>query len=114
MGISAPILVLVVSIANLIVSKLIVGGKRRKISETDGKIINILGLIIIATMGICSAFFIDIFDNNVMKWFWLCLLILIVGFQSFLEWKFLKESKDYIVSLIVLLIGIIYIFIFMF
>lgn len=114
MGILAPILVLIVSIANIIVGRLIVGKKRRKISDTDGKNMQFLGLLTIAIIGIWCVFVFDIIATNVMKWFWLCFLIITVGFQLFLEWKFLKESKEYLVSLIVLMIGLIYILIFMF
>ncbi|SFL98784.1 protein of unknown function [Gracilibacillus orientalis] len=115
MGISTPFLALVVSIAYIIVSKLIVGKNKKKISETAGENIQIWGLLIIGIIGICSVFFfLDIFNNNVMKWFWLFFLILTLGFQSFLEWKFLKDSKEYVVSLIVLMLGLIYILIFIF
>lgn len=114
MGISAPILVLVVSLANLIVGRLIVGEKRRKVSETYGKVIQMWGLAVIVVVGLGSMFVLDIFDPEIMKWFWLGFLILTVGFQAFLDWKFLKETKEYVVSLIVLLIGLIYIFIFIF
>ena len=115
MGITAGFLVLVVSIANAILSKLILGNIRRKVSETEGKYIQRWGLVVIAIIGFSSIFFVfDILDTNVMKWFWLFFLILTVGFHSFIEWKFLRESKEYMVSLIVLMIGVIYILIFMF
>lgn len=109
-SISTPILALVISIAYIIVSKLIVGKRKRKVSETTGENIQICGFAIIGVIGICSILFVlDFFDNNVMKWFWLFFIIVTLGFQSFMEWKFLKESKEYVVSLIVLMIGIIYI-----
>ncbi|KGR78032.1 DUF4181 domain-containing protein [Ureibacillus manganicus] len=114
MGISAPLLVFVVGIANLIVGHFLIEGKRKKISETKGKYIHKWGYSIIATMGIGSLFILDIFDPNVMKWFWLGLLILIIGFQTLLDWKYLKGTKEYLVSLIVLVIGIIYILVVMF
>lgn len=110
MGISVPILALIVSIANIIVGKIIVGKKRRKISETEGKNIEIWGLILIGIIGLCCIYFV----LDIMKLFWLCFLILIYGFHTFMEWKFLKDSKDYVVSLIVLIIGVIYILIVMF
>lgn len=113
-GISTPILVFVISIANLIVGRLIVGGKRRKVSETDGEIIQVWGLAVIAVIGLGSMFVLDISDPQIMKWFWLGFVTLTVGIQAFLDWKFLKETKEYVVSLIVLLIGLIYIYIFMF
>lgn len=113
MGISVPFLVIIICLANFIVGRLIVGKERRKIYETDGKYIHIAGLIMIGIVGIWILY--DLLDNaQVMKWFWLLFLTLTVGFQSLMEWKFLKGSKEYIVSLIVLLIGLIYILVFMF
>lgn len=114
MGLSVPFLALIVGIANLIVGKLIIRGERRKISETEGKYIQIWGLSIIAIIGLGSLFILDIFDPHMMKWFWLGFLILAIGFQAFLDWKFLKDSKEYVVSLIILVIGLIYIFMAMF
>lgn len=115
MHISVPILALVVSIAYIIVSQFILGRQKRKVYETDGGTIQIGGLSIIGMIAVCAILFIlDISNNNVMKWFWLFFLILTLGFQSSLEWKFLKESKEYVVSLTVLMIGIIYIFVFIF
>lgn len=115
MGMTAGFLVLIVSIANAILSKLILGNNRRKVSETEGKYIQIGGLIVIAIIGLCSIFFIfDILEANTMRWFWLFFLILAVGFHAIMEWTFLRESKEYVVSLMVLMIGLIYIFMFMF
>lgn len=114
MGLSVPILVLVVSITNMIAGKLILGEDRKKIYETSGKYIYLWGTIILLTIGFGCLFFLDISDLNVMKWLWLCFSILTVGFYTFLEWMFLKESKEYIVSLIVLTVGLIYTLIFIF
>ncbi|ALX49732.1 MULTISPECIES: DUF4181 domain-containing protein [Lentibacillus] len=115
MGITTPILALVVSIAYIIVGKIIVGNKKRKISDKFGKNIQIVGLVIFGVIGIsCILFVLDISNNDVMKWFWLFFLTITLGFQSFLEWKFLRETREYMVSLVVLMIGLIYILIFIF
>lgn len=114
MSIAAPLLAVFISIAYLILSKLFVGKNKRKVSETTGKNIQLWGLVIIGLVSIYCIFALDILDNNVMKWFWLSFIIIALGFQSFLEWKFLKEIKQYVVSLFVLMLGLIYIIIFMF
>lgn len=44
------------------------------------------------------------------KWYWIIYLILLLGFQSILEWKFLKNSKQYITTLIFLIFGVIIIY----
>ena len=116
MGMSVAILALIVSITYYVGGKLIVGDKKKDIFKTNGKYIYVFGYFIISTIGLGSISFldIDILDNNDMKLFLIGFLILITGFNSFMEWKFLKDSKEYIVSLIVMIVGTIYILIFMF
>ncbi|WP_431308893.1 DUF4181 domain-containing protein [Halalkalibacter flavus] len=41
-----------------------------------------------------------------MKWYWIIFLSLLFGFKSVLERKYLKNSKQYIVTLIILMLGI--------
>ena len=114
MGIAAPILVLVVSITRMIVSALIVGENKRKVSETDGKYIEIFGTIFLLIISFGSLYFLDFMNPDVMKWFWLCTLTIILGFHTFLEWYFIRESREYEVSLITLVVGIIYTAVFIF
>ncbi|MDT9027455.1 DUF4181 domain-containing protein [Rossellomorea yichunensis] len=49
-------------------------------------------------------------DSNALKWFWIFYLIILFGFQSILEWKYLKNSKQYVTTLIFLLLGVIIIY----
>lgn len=109
-------MVLVVHLTNYVVGKSIVGEKRKNVFETDGKYIYVIGLTVIGAIAFGSIrfFAVDFLNENVMKWFWLVFLILITGFYSFMEWKFLKDSKEYIVPLISMAVGIIFILIFMF
>ena len=114
MGISAPILVLVVSITHYIVGKIIIGKNRKKLSDTNGFIFQISGAIILLFVIFISYSFLDIMNPDVMKWFWLCILIIILGFNAFLEWKYLNGTKEYIVTLIALAVGLIFVLIVMF
>ncbi|ASK63904.1 hypothetical protein CFK37_17950 [Virgibacillus phasianinus] len=114
MGIPASILVVFILVANFLLNKLFLGRKKKEISETLGKNVHRWGMVIIGVISIYFLFSLDIFNENVMKWFWLSFIIIAQSFQSFMEWKFLKGSKQYVVSLIVLMLGLIYFFIFMF
>ncbi|WP_182201692.1 DUF4181 domain-containing protein [Paraliobacillus salinarum] len=114
MSIEIPLLPIFVSLSNLILSMLFVGKNKRKVSETAGKSIQLWGLITIGLIGISLIFVLDIQNNNVMRWFWLIFIIIVLSFQSFLEWKFTKETNRYIVSLSVLILSLFYIFIFIF
>lgn len=114
MGISAPILVLVVSITHYLVGKIIIGENKKTLSKTNGFIFQIFGAIIfLAVVFLCYPF-LDIMNPDVMKWFWLCVLIIALGFNAILEWKYLNETNEYIVTLIALNVGLIYVLIVMF
>ncbi|WP_434481737.1 DUF4181 domain-containing protein [Paenibacillus glycanilyticus] len=52
-------------------------------------------------------FVLDI-TNDYMKWFWLSFFVAAKGFHAILEWKYLKGSRQYLISLILLAVGIVY------
>ncbi|MEC2074533.1 DUF4181 domain-containing protein [Metabacillus fastidiosus] len=81
--------------------------EKKKISETSGKNVDRWGRGIILLIFLCSLPFLNIEDTNVIKWYWISYLTLLVGFQSFIQWKYLKNSKEYVISLICLMIGLI-------
>ncbi|MCT2536214.1 DUF4181 domain-containing protein [Aquibacillus koreensis] len=113
MGISTPILAIFIAISYNLLRKLLIGEEKKKISETAGKNVYRIGMGIFGLIGILTVIIaLDLSDNNSMKWFWSIFITLILGFQSFMDWKFHKNSKEYIVPLIVLVLGIVYIFIF--
>lgn len=85
----------------------ILGVEKKKISDTSAKNINRWGRIIILVIALSALPFVVTSDVNTMKWFWIVYLTLLLGFQSFLEWKYLKESKQYITTLIILIVGVI-------
>lgn len=115
MSISIPLLIIFLAILNPFLRKWMIGGEREKISETNGKNINRYGKFIMSFISIFLILFVfDISDVNTMKWFWLSLLIVTFTFQMLMEWKYLKNSKEFIVTLLLLLIGLIYFVLFIF
>ncbi|MDP1422112.1 DUF4181 domain-containing protein [Peribacillus simplex] len=107
MGIWVLIIVLVIFVFLLekIINKLLVV-KKKKISETSGKNVDRWGRGIILVIFLCTIPFVITKDTNVMKWYWILYLILLLGFQSILEWKYLKNSKQYITTLIFLMLSV--------
>ncbi|WP_077357104.1 DUF4181 domain-containing protein [Virgibacillus halodenitrificans] len=114
MNFAVPFLGLFLSLAYIILSGLFLKDRKRKAFETDGKYIQICGLIGIGLLGVLGILVLDISNNNTMKWFWLGFTTVAIGFQALLEWWFLKETKQYIISLFVLILGLIYLITFMF
>lgn len=109
------LMVFILAIIHPFLRKWIVGEKGEKISATDGKNIYIWGNIILALIAISLVFFVlDIYDENTIKWFFLILMIIVFSFQSIIEWKYIKNSKEYAVTLLLLLFGLIYFFLFIF
>lgn len=89
-----------------IIDKLLGVKKKEKISETSGKNINRWGRSIIFVICASSLLFIPLEDSNAMKWYWMFFFIMLFGFESILEWKYLKNSKQYLSTLIALLLWI--------
>ncbi|MDM5219672.1 DUF4181 domain-containing protein [Peribacillus sp. NJ11] len=77
------------------------GVEKKKISETSGKNIDRWGRGIILFIFLCILPF-AVEDRNVIKWYWICFLIVSMGFQLFMEWKYLKNSKEYVITVITL------------
>ena len=81
--------------------------KRKKISETPGKIVERWGRTIIAVIFLFSYLLALTKESDfLLKWHWFVLLVALLGFQVLLEWKYLKNSKQYISTLIRLLLMI--------
>ncbi|MNK68985.1 hypothetical protein D3C87_883650 [compost metagenome] len=68
-----------------------------------GKVI--LSLIAIACIVIMAVK--DKLQGDTLKWVLIFIIIITIGFQAFVDWKYRKSSKEqYIASLIVLVIGV--------
>ena len=83
--------------------------ERKKISETSGKKAEKWGRYIILVICLCTLPFFLVQDTDIssMKWYWILCYIVSLGFQSILEWKYLKHSKQYVTTLIFLILGVI-------
>lgn len=95
---------IILTLSHLILRKWIAGTERDELSE-EGKKVDKWGKIILASISFITA--IILLDlESAMKWFWIVIIIAAVGFQSFIDWKYQKGSKQYIISLIVLIQGV--------
>lgn len=104
------VLIIVLLILGFLLEKIInklLGVEEKKISQTSGKNVDRWGRGIILVIFLCTLPFIITKDTNVMKWYWILHLILLLGFQSILEWKYLKNSKQYVTTLILLMLSVI-------
>lgn len=86
------------------------GVEKIKISETSAKNVDRWGRGIILVILLCTLPFVITKDTNVMKWYWILYLILLLGFQSFVQWKYLKNSKEHLITLMSLMVGVIIIY----
>lgn len=75
------------------------GIEKMNVSETPGKNVNRWGKGILFVLFVFTYSFFISKGKNVMIWFWIIFLTLSMGFQSFVEWKYLKPSKQYIITL---------------
>jgi hypothetical protein len=108
-------LVILLAVIELIIKKFIFVEESYKISDTDGKTINRWVKGLLGCLSLCILFFVlDTTNIDAIKWFWFITFIVAMGQHAFMEWRYLKNSKEYMISLIKLAVGVIYIFIFVF
>lgn len=102
------IIVIILSISHLVLRKFWIGSEKEEISR-EGKKINLWGKAILAFIAIITNFIILTYysEGSVMKWFFIILIIVALGFQSWIDWKYVKNSKQYKVSIMVLILGVI-------
>ncbi|WP_078593015.1 DUF4181 domain-containing protein [Evansella clarkii] len=87
------------------------GEEEVKISETPGRKIDFWGRVIISVSTIIMLIFVFSLEGiEPIKWFFAVYFLLLYGFQAFMEWKYLKDSKEYIATLAALAVGLIFVF----
>ncbi|MBY0121564.1 DUF4181 domain-containing protein [Bacillus sp. S/N-304-OC-R1] len=101
-------IIILLFIIERVMNKLL-GVKKKKISETTGKNIDIWRRGIILVIFLCSyPFAINIHLN--IKLLFIPYAILLIGSEAFMEWKYIKNSKQFITTLTLLIFVIIFIF----
>ena len=104
---------IVIAIFMFLISKItnkLLGVKERQISETPGKNIERWGRGIIFVILLCTTPFVNNHDSNEVRWYLGLYPVLFFGFQSILEWKYIKNSKQYLTTIIFLMFFLIIIF----
>ena len=104
------VLIIIFAILVFLLDKIlnkVLGIEKKNISETPGRKIDRWGRGIILVIVLCTLPFVLAQDTNVIKWYYIFLLILLFGFQSILEWKYLTGSKKYVATLIFLMLSVI-------
>ena len=103
------LVILMVLLMEKVIFKLF-GVEKKRISETSGKNIDRWGRSIIFLIVLCTLPFVVVKDINVMKWYLILYFTLSLGFQSVMEWTYLKNSKQYVTTLIYLMLSVIIVF----
>lgn len=78
----------------------LLGVEKKNISETPARRIDRRGRGVILVIVLLTLPVIITKDVHIIKWYWIVYFLLLFGFQAFLEWKYLKETKQYITTLI--------------
>jgi hypothetical protein len=87
------------------------GVEKKKISDTPGKKIDQWGRGITLFIFLFALWIVIDSDSLlVKKLFWMSYLIVLGGFQAVLEYIYLKNSKQYITSVIMVIVTLIFIF----
>ncbi|WP_409292887.1 DUF4181 domain-containing protein [Peribacillus sp. SCS-37] len=86
------------------------GVEKKKLSETPGKKVDFWVRVSITALFICTIPFLVSGDVFIPKWYWIVYLTVLFGSQVILERIYLKNSKQYISTLIGLLIVLLFIY----
>ncbi|CDQ21258.1 protein of unknown function [Halobacillus karajensis] len=79
-----------------------------KISETSGKPLDRWGRGIILLVFLCTLWFVIDFNSDALiKYYLMTYLAIILGFQAIMEFTFIKDSKHYVSTMIILLMSLI-------
>lgn len=107
------ILIIVLVILMFLVEKIVnkfLGIEKKRVSETSGKNVDRWGKGIILVIFLCALPFVVTQDTNFIKLTWILYIIVLLGFQSILEWKYLKNSKQYVTTLIFLVLCVVFLY----
>lgn len=83
--------------------------ERGELSE-EGKEKNIWGKIILVLIGIVGFLLVNVMagaESQTMKWYLLLVLTLSVGFQTWLDWTYRRQTREYLVDAIIFIMAII-------
>ena len=80
-------------------------GQGKKVALWGNGILAIIFIVILIVLMASG-----ISDWEIKKWFWMSVILASLGFQAFVEWKYLKGSKQYWVSFIVCILGEVLVF----
>ncbi|WP_084509278.1 DUF4181 domain-containing protein [Paenibacillus assamensis] len=53
-------------------------------------------------------FVLDVTDEYMMKWFFLIVFVVSAGFHASMEWWYLRGNNQYVISILLLVVGLIY------
>ncbi|WP_255472968.1 DUF4181 domain-containing protein [Planomicrobium sp. CPCC 101079] len=83
------------------------GIKKVALSETPAKNTDRWGRGIIFAIALCGIPFIVGTDvASRLFWFWVVYLTALTAFQAYLQWKYIKESKEYVMTLLLYPVGL--------
>lgn len=84
--------------------------EKKHISETEGKKVYRIGIFIITVITICFIPILVTKETVYMTLFLLLFFIVRYGFELFIEWKYMRESREYLITLanmvLVMMVGI--------
>lgn len=97
-------------IAFFIIEKVLrkwLGIKKVLLAETPAKNIDRWGRGIILAIALCLIpFTIGTGVANRLFWFWFVYLTALTLFQAYLQWKYIEDSKEYVITLLLYPIGL--------
>ncbi|KGP73299.1 DUF4181 domain-containing protein [Pontibacillus yanchengensis] len=85
------VLVFFISLEKLLRKRL--GIQKQKISNTPGKKVYHWGKGVIVVVFLCCLPYAITLNDLMMRWFWIGYLSILLGFEAFIQWKYIRDSK---------------------
>ena len=104
------IVIIVISIliftSDLIIKRSLGITKTEKVTDPSAKKVDRWGRVLIVCIAVFMFLFVIGKDMIYMKGFYIGMTVLSLGFQAFLEWKYLNNSKQFIATLLFLIVAV--------
>ncbi|MCD5323456.1 MULTISPECIES: DUF4181 domain-containing protein [Pontibacillus] len=98
------LLLLILSLEYLLRKKFKI--ERQSITDTKGKHVDRFGRGMTVLIAISVLTYAIFEDPEEVKWYYMAIVGIQFGYEAFMQWMFIKGSKEYIITLVYLALGL--------
>lgn len=96
-----------VAVVYFIARVMILGTTEKQELAESARIVDRWGKVIISCIGMIMVLFMN--QSGAIKWFWILFIMVAFSFQLFIDFRYRKDSKQFVATLIALMVGLLFI-----